>query len=180
MTSPAGRSVPGACSSADRAASLDPVEVRAWLVCALPDYMVPHTVVVLPEFPMTPNGKIDREALPAPDHATRPPYEAPVTTEEAAVAEVLGEMLGATRVGLRDNFLELGGDSLSAMSVAARLRARGISVSAQNVLASQSVRELALVRPSESNRPAAASETDVYPDFVIDRAQISRLINGVR
>lgn len=177
MSAPGGP-VSGARPSGDGAASLDPFEIRAWLARVVPDHMVPHAVVVLPELPLTPNGKIDRKALPAPDQAARPPYEAPVSVQELAVAEVLGGVLGTPRVGLCDNFLELGGDSLSAMAVAAQLRTRGMSLSAQSVLASHTVRELALIRPSGWNDSTAPSEADVYPELAIDREEISRLING--
>ncbi|WP_431262155.1 amino acid adenylation domain-containing protein [Roseateles chitinivorans] len=85
--------------------------LRAELVQVLPDHMVPHAFVTLPAMPLTPNGKIDRMALPAPDQSdlVSHPYEAPVGDLEYAIATIWQELLGVARVGRRDNFFELGG-----------------------------------------------------------------------
>jgi acyl carrier protein len=87
--------------------------------------MVPSAFVALAALPLSPNGKIDRRALPAPDHA-RPgsdgSYVAPHGPVEEAVAQVWAEVLGVERVGARDNFFDLGGHSLLATQVLSRLR----------------------------------------------------------
>ncbi|WP_267110873.1 phosphopantetheine-binding protein, partial [Xanthomonas sacchari] len=88
------------------------------------EYMLPAAFVTLPAFPLTPNGKRDRKALPAPDHtalATKP-YEAPQGPTEQAIAEVWQDLLGVERVGRHDHFFELGGHSLLAVQLIARLR----------------------------------------------------------
>ena len=87
----------------------------------LPDYMVPAQIVVLDEFPLTSSGKIDRKALPAPVFAATP-FRAPQTQTEKIVADVFAEVLGVDRVGLDDDFFALGGDSLIATRVSARLQ----------------------------------------------------------
>ena len=87
----------------------------------LPDYMVPAHIVVLEEFPLTSSGKIDRKALPAPVFAATP-FRAPQTQTEKIVAGVFAEVLGVERVGLDDDFFALGGDSLIATRVSARLQ----------------------------------------------------------
>jgi len=99
-------------------------ELRAHLVAALPDYMVPAAVVVLDAMPLTPNGKLDRGALPAPDDraiASRP-YAAPQGELEAALADIWQVLLGVARVGRDDHFFEIGGHSLFAVQLVARIR----------------------------------------------------------
>ena len=95
--------------------------VRQRLSARLPDYMVPAQIVVLEEFPLTSSGKIDRKALPAPVFAATP-FRAPQTQTEKIVAGVFAEVLGVERVGLDDDFFALGGDSLIATRVSARLQ----------------------------------------------------------
>ncbi|WP_084436877.1 non-ribosomal peptide synthetase [Aldersonia kunmingensis] len=97
-------------------------QVRGALAESLPSYMVPSAVVVLDEFPLTPNGKIDRRALPEPVMEART-FRAPVTPIEAIVAQTFADVLGVSGVGLDDDFFDLGGNSLIATRVAARLGA---------------------------------------------------------
>ncbi len=99
--------------------------LRAQLESKLPDYMVPGQLVLLDTIPLTPHGKVDRRALPAPDGA-RPElestFEAPHTDVERTVADIYQRVLGVDRVGLDDNFFELGGDSMRITDVAEELR----------------------------------------------------------
>src|SRR5829696_8993657 len=99
--------------------------LRTALAQTLPDYMIPSTFVSLPALPMTPNGKLDRRALPKPDEK-RPDlesaYEAPRTQVEDVLAGIWEEVLGLERVGVHDDFFELGGHSLLATRVISRLR----------------------------------------------------------
>ena len=99
--------------------------LRAALVTRLPDYMVPSVFVMMDCLPQTPNGKIDRQALPAPT-SNRPElaqaYLAPRTGLEAELAALWAELLGVESVGVRDNFFELGGHSLIAVTLMARVR----------------------------------------------------------
>ncbi|WP_131827947.1 non-ribosomal peptide synthetase, partial [Mycolicibacterium fortuitum] len=95
--------------------------VRQWLAERLPEYMVPSQIVVLDEFPLTSSGKIDRKALPEPTFVATS-FRAPQTDTEKIVAEVFTEVLGLGRAGLDDDFFVLGGDSLIAIRVSARLQ----------------------------------------------------------
>ncbi|HSF39926.1 MAG TPA: non-ribosomal peptide synthase/polyketide synthase, partial [Thermoanaerobaculia bacterium] len=99
---------------------LDVSELRAWLGRSLADYMVPAFFVVLPELPRTPNGKVDRAALPAPEAAAGAAL--PRTALEATLAGIWAEVLELPGVGAEDDFFALGGNSLSAARVLARIR----------------------------------------------------------
>ncbi|MFC4124654.1 amino acid adenylation domain-containing protein [Nocardia rhizosphaerae] len=101
----------------------DTAAVLAAARTALPSYMVPAALVVLAALPLNASGKLDRNALPAPAATTRP-YRPPVTPLQRAVAEVYAEVLGAGKVGLDDDFFELGGNSLIATKAISRLRTR--------------------------------------------------------
>ncbi|QTR02771.1 non-ribosomal peptide synthetase, partial [Saccharothrix algeriensis] len=104
-------------------ADADPAALRGALAERLPDYMVPSAVVVLDRFPLNPNGKLDRAALPAPDYGPAPGGDAPRDEREAALCRLFAEVLGVTRVGATDSFLDLGGHSLMANRLIGRLRA---------------------------------------------------------
>ncbi|MGW2722339.1 amino acid adenylation domain-containing protein [Streptomyces sp. NPDC001492] len=100
-----------------------PSDVREFLAAKLPGYMVPETVLGISGLPLTANGKVDRKALVVPDELDEPTvYEAPATEVEKVVAAVWKSMLKVERVGRRDHFFELGGDSLTAMRTVVRLR----------------------------------------------------------
>jgi acyl carrier protein len=98
--------------------------LRAHLGERLPAYMVPAAYVRLEQWPLTPNGKLDRRALPAPegDAFAARAYQAPVGETEQALAEIWAELLGVERVGRHDHFFELGGHSLLAVRVISRVR----------------------------------------------------------
>ncbi|WMV70849.1 amino acid adenylation domain-containing protein [Xenorhabdus griffiniae] len=107
-------------------AKLMPAELRQQLARHLADYMLPSAFVILETFPLTPNGKLNRQALPAPDAsavATRR-YEAPAGDTETALAQIWQDLLGLERVGRHDHFFELGGHSLLAVQLVARIRQR--------------------------------------------------------
>ncbi|KUI06069.1 non-ribosomal peptide synthetase [Mycobacterium sp. IS-3022] len=97
----------------------DPAAIRAALAERLPAFMVPTAVVVIEEMPLTPNGKLDKRALPAPEYQDTDGYQAPATKLEAVLADIFAQVLGLEQVGVNDSFFELGGDSLSAMRVVA-------------------------------------------------------------
>jgi amino acid adenylation domain-containing protein len=98
-------------------------ELRERLRESLPEYMIPSAFVMLDSLPLTPNGKIDRKALPAPEiTGSESHYVAPRTPVEELIAGVWSEVLGVERVGINDNFFDLGGHSLLLTRVASRLR----------------------------------------------------------
>jgi amino acid adenylation domain-containing protein len=99
-------------------------KLREHVRAHLPEYMVPDAVAFLPALPHTPNGKIDRLALPQPqlEREGAEEYVPPTTPEEAALAKIWSEVLGVERVGVRDDFFSLGGHSLLATQIVARVR----------------------------------------------------------
>ena len=100
-------------------------ELRRHLGARLPEYMVPSVFVQLDELPLTPGGKVNRKALPAPDEGRLEPetqYVAPRSAVEHKLAEFCSEVLGLRSVGVEDNFFELGGHSLHATQVISRVR----------------------------------------------------------
>jgi len=104
---------------------LDTRELQGWLRQGLPEIMIPSSFVVLDSFPQTPNGKIDRKALPAPDlsqQASSESFVEPETLVEKTVSQIWRELLGVDRIGAHDNFFELGGHSLSAVQLGMRLK----------------------------------------------------------
>jgi|SRR5215213_3623287 len=105
------------------AQTIDGNALRQHLQQRLPDYMVPSYYMSLPALPQTPNGKLDRKALPEPEpDATGTAYEAPRTPVEEVLAAIIAEVLGVSRVGREDDFFALGGHSLLAMQVISRIR----------------------------------------------------------
>ena len=105
--------------------------VREFLTGKLPNYMLPTALVRMTAMPLTPNGKVDRKALPAPDTSSNQrstEYVAPQTDEERKLAAIWAEVLRVERVGVQDNLFELGADSLHIFQIAARAEKVGIKL----------------------------------------------------
>ena len=132
--------------AADPKDAPSPAALRRHLASRLPEPMLPAAFVILERLPLTPAGKVDRRALPAPDRIGRPEreYVPPASAIEEQLAAVCAEVLGHERVGMEDSFFELGGHSLLATQWVARLRDRyGLEVTLQMVFETSSLRELA-------------------------------------
>src|SRR3982074_2986506 len=99
----------------------DPTMLRQHLAHTLPDYMIPATFVVLDALPLTPSGKLDRNALPAPDQQPATAYTPPRPAREEKLCARFAAALGLARVGIHDNFFDLGGHSLLAIRLARRI-----------------------------------------------------------
>ena len=122
-------------------------ELRGFLQERLPEYMMPAAIVPLERMPLTPNGKVDRRALPAPESAAAAPgreYVAPRNELERQLVQVWEEVLGVRPVGVTDNFFELGGYSLLALRLMARVNQQfGCEISLQNLLRTETVEAMA-------------------------------------
>jgi mycobactin peptide synthetase MbtF len=141
-------------------------ELRRMLVGRLPRYMVPQRIVIVDDIPLTPNGKLDEIALAAIDSAvsTESVGSEPDTATESALTEVLTEILHVARIDPNADFLELGLDSIVALSVVQSARRRGIALRARLVLECSSVHELAAAIDTEAAAEAAHSTADAHAD----------------
>jgi amino acid adenylation domain-containing protein/non-ribosomal peptide synthase protein (TIGR01720 family) len=122
--------------------------LRNYLAERLPEYLVPSIIVFLPAMPVTASGKIDRDALPAPD-TFRPLLEegfvAPRSIEEKLLAEVWSQVLSIKDVGVNDNFFDLGGDSILSIQIVARANMAGLRITSKQLFKHQTISELAAV-----------------------------------
>jgi acyl carrier protein len=120
--------------------------MRSFVGRSLPDYMIPSVFVFLPEMPRTPNGKIDRQALPAPDSenvGSRQAFVAPRNPQEEKLAAICAEVLHLDRVSVLDSLFDLGADSIHLFQIIARAGRAGIVMSPQHVLRLQTVAAIA-------------------------------------
>jgi surfactin family lipopeptide synthetase A len=138
--------------------AVDDGQLRAHLKRELPDYMIPSVFLVLDKFPLTPNGKVDRKALPAPgqsDIAVQEDFVAPRDPLELALAHLWTKVLKVKRVGLRDNFFELGGHSLLAVRLIVEIeKLCGRRLPLAVLLQAQTVGDLAEVLQKENWKPS--------------------------
>ncbi|HEU5024154.1 MAG TPA: amino acid adenylation domain-containing protein [Spirillospora sp.] len=121
--------------------------LKEFLTERLPEYMVPAAFVRLDTFPVGPNGKLDRRALPAPDYAEAAAGRDPATPEEEALCGIVAGVLGLDRVGADVSFFDLGGDSIAALKLVTRARQAGIELTPRDVFTHQTVE--ALLRAGE-------------------------------
>ncbi|MFF4214912.1 amino acid adenylation domain-containing protein [Streptomyces nondiastaticus] len=124
-------------------AEADPAVLRTALAASLPDYMVPAAFVPLAGFPLTPSGKLDRNALPAPEFTGADDSRAPRDERERVLCELVADVLGATGVGIDDNFFDLGGDSIVAIQFVTRAAKAGYRLTPQDVFTHKTVAALA-------------------------------------
>ncbi|WP_370949850.1 amino acid adenylation domain-containing protein [Amycolatopsis sp. cg5] len=122
-------------------------DLRDFARQSLPNYMVPSAFVVLDEFPVTSSGKVDRNALPAPEADAEPDdaYVAPRSVVEATLAGVWAEVLGLERVGVEDNFFDLGGDSILSIQVVSKIRQAGLAMTSKDLFLNQTIARLGTV-----------------------------------
>jgi aryl carrier-like protein len=136
----------------DAGAVVEIEQMRARLSKVLPEHMIPVAYVVLDAFPLTPNGKLNRKILPAPEsgsYALRA-YEPPVGEIETALAQIWSEVLKVERVGRHDDFFALGGHSLLAVSLLERMRRADLHADVRTLFTTATLAEL-----------AAATEKDI-------------------
>ncbi|MES1241992.1 MAG: amino acid adenylation domain-containing protein [Acidobacteriota bacterium] len=148
--------------------------VRSFLRAALPEYMVPAALIVLPGLPLTANGKVDRKALPVPELASQEPEDAssvPRTAVEERLVELWKSLLGIDQVGIHDSLFQLGGNSLTSIQLLVRVReAYGVDVPLRSLFEEPTVAGLAaqvdrLRAAGEGEAPAVGTDIPaVAPD----------------
>ncbi|MEU7644641.1 non-ribosomal peptide synthetase [Streptomyces huasconensis] len=146
---------------------LDPTALRAAIAAVLPGHMVPSAIVVLDRMPLTPQHKIDRRALPAPERSAAAGHVAPRSAQERALAGIWADVLGVDAVGITDDFFDLGGESILAARVLARVRDDlGVRLSVRDVFGARTVAALAPLLAD----PSAAAPSEPIPPAPRDGA----------
>ena len=179
---------PGAAHAAGNAAEIplrlaplsDPEqlvdELRSLARRKMPEHMMPAAFVLLPELPLTTNGKVDRQALPAPPRrAAGQTSEAPRDETERALAAIWYQLFGVAEIGIDDNFFEIGGNSLSAMSLLARIEAvTGTRLSLRTCFEQPTIRDLAAAL-REASSPALSRPVPAVESLRTGRAHLRAL-----
>ncbi|MDE1147118.1 MAG: amino acid adenylation domain-containing protein [Azospirillaceae bacterium] len=155
-------------------------DLRRTLAATLPDYMIPSNFVVLDALPLLPNGKLDRNALPAPD-AARPDLDqdfvAPATPTEMVLADLWAEVLRLDRVGVQDNFFDLGGHSLLATQVVSRIRERlRVDLPLRRLFDAPTVAELAVAIDGLAGEGGSAATAPAFDPPPLDGPQPEELL----
>ena len=165
-------------------------QLRSFLKDKLPEYMVPYTFIFLKELPLNSNGKLDKKALPSADHM-RPDvgvYVPPQTATEEILAGIWAKVLGVQKVGVQDNYFDLGGDSIRSIQVVGLSREHGLQLQLSDLLQYQTIQELAAAAKqangSEHSRTQPfelISEEDCLrlPSDVVDAYPLSALQAGL-
>ncbi|MEU9079906.1 phosphopantetheine-binding protein, partial [Kitasatospora sp. NPDC048538] len=124
---------------------VDPERINRALAELLPGYMIPASWLVLDAMPLTPNGKLDRKALPEPDLGELAEARAPRNEREQVLTEILAEVLGTGRVGIDEDFFALGGDSIRSIQVVSRARRAGLTLTTRDIFTHKTAAALAQV-----------------------------------
>ena len=179
------------CAYIVASSSASPVsteQVRTFVSEHKPDFMVPSFVVVLDSIPLNVNGKVDKGALPKPDASElRTEYVAPRNDTEKALCESFSAALGIDRIGIDDDFIRLGGDSLKAVKAVSVCRLSGIEILVSDILGKRTPRAIATSSASarveciyslESGCPLTGGSLDVYLDIESGRSDSVYIIDA--
>lgn len=145
--------------------------IRAYLKTTLPEFMVPSAFVLMDTLPLSPNGKIDRKALPVPlqEQESSGRYVAPRTPMEQKLTDIWSRVLRVARVGVHDNFFELGGDSILSIQAISSARKEGLMMTPTMLFANQTIAELAAVVMATNE--SHAMEDPVVGDVLLTPVQ---------
>ncbi|MDC9596581.1 non-ribosomal peptide synthetase [Xenorhabdus anantnagensis] len=175
--------------------ALSPAELRKQLSTRLMDHMLPSAFVILDAFPMSANGKLDRKALPAPDHSAivSREYEAPQGETEQKLAEVWQSLLNLEQVGRQDNFFELGGHSLLVVNLIEQLRQHSLSLDVSAVFSAPTLSAMSALISHNSDQATTIQEVppnlikedsavitpDMLPLVELTQNQIDQIVSHV-
>ncbi|MCX8131564.1 MAG: amino acid adenylation domain-containing protein [Clostridia bacterium] len=169
-------------------------QLRSYLKEKLPDYMIPSAFMVLKEMPVDSNGKLDRKAFPAPlleIPDMEEDYVEPVTQTEKILAEIWADVLGLERVGIKNNFFELGANSIQSIQVVARAKQKGIELTPQQIFQHQTIAGLAeiinmclieddkQINPTDSNLTLHGKRLEIQLTEH-DRARINGMLSEIQ
>ncbi|WP_223268408.1 non-ribosomal peptide synthetase [Streptosporangium nondiastaticum] len=158
-------------------AAADPSALRDRVAAELPEYMVPAAFVELDALPVTPNGKLDRAALPAPAFLSAG-GRAPRDAREETLCALFAEVLKVEKAGIDDSFFDLGGDSIMSIQLVTRARAAGLDISPRDVFTHKTVAELAGAArdaaPGEDDEPPSGDE----PLLDLGQDELDALVSG--
>nr|WP_233567733.1 condensation domain-containing protein [Cohnella faecalis] len=155
--------------------NLGAAELRKHLLEMLPQYMIPSFFVRVEQMPLTPNGKLDRKALPSPEGTLErgTVYEAPRNALEETLANIWQGVLGVSAIGITDNFFELGGHSLKATTLVSRIHKElNVQVPLREVFQSPTIKELAqAIRGMEAHAYASIEPAPLREYYPVSSAQ---------
>lgn len=150
-----------------RSQKVEAAELKSFLRTQLPDYMVPAAFVFMPSFPLTPNEKVDRKALPVPDQnrpALNKTFVAPRDSFEQQLAKIFEKVLGVQPIGVADNFFELGGHSLLAVRVFSQIeKVFKKKLPLATLFRAPTIEEIATVLRDESQAKCWSTIVDIQP-----------------
>ena len=148
------------------------MELKSELKQMLPDYMVPSAFVAMESLPVTANGKLDRKALPKPENEGDVALQRvpPRTEKEIILADIWKQVLNLEEVGIRDNFFEMGGDSILSIQIISRAKVAGLHLTTKQIFENQTIEELAEVA-SEVESPILAEQGLVMGDAPLSPIQ---------
>ncbi|GGX02673.1 condensation domain-containing protein [Streptomyces lomondensis] len=152
----------------------DAAGLRHALAERLPAHLVPAAVVVLEALPLTPSGKLDRRALPAPDFTEASTFDPPRTEPEKVLCGLFAEVLGLERVGVHDDFFALGGDSIVSVRLADRARRAGLGLSPRDVFTHRTPAGLARSLPDDT-APEEEFSATAEPLVSLSRSQLDNV-----
>ncbi|MFE2053815.1 amino acid adenylation domain-containing protein, partial [Streptomyces sp. NPDC059459] len=156
--------------------TVTPEELRAHLVQSLPAYMIPAAFVALDALPLTANGKLDRKALPDPDwDGVSTSARGPRTPHEEVLCRIFADVLGLGRVGIDDDFFDLGGDSIRSLQLVAQARSEGASFTVRDVFEHRTVAVLAANARFDAAAPVVADFEADAPLTGLSQEELDRL-----
>ncbi|MEO0723111.1 MAG: amino acid adenylation domain-containing protein [Bacteroidota bacterium] len=158
-----------------KAVGLEEQQLKYELKFCLPEYMIPQVFIFLDEFPYTPSGKVSRRSLPEPtvDHLAKADYKAPTNPIEAAIVKIWEKVLGASQIGVKDDFFALGGNSLKVLKVQnAYHQVFGVEIKIRDLFSQNTPKEQALlIGQAEERRFSQIPKIEERADYPLSAGQ---------